>query len=98
MYMRICKKCKISQEYNYLTLNSQGKAVYKDENGGIWHGKTCYSCFKQQIKSSSHVGLTGRKKIALKSFTCVVCGISGIKKAIKQTVCSKTCYKQKISV
>lgn len=47
---RTCKVCNVEKEYNYLTLDAIGRAIYKDQYDGIWHGKKCYACHKNKMK------------------------------------------------
>jgi hypothetical protein len=89
--MRTCKVCGVEKEYVYLCLNGQGRAVYKDENGKIWHSRTCSDCFTSYVKSKAG-------KQPLKLINCLVCRKEFQQKAIKQKTCCKQCYQsQKIS-
>lgn len=89
--MRTCKVCKINKEYNYFIMDEFGRYLHKDEDGKIWHGKQCGSCFTKYVKSTS-----GKKSLAV--INCVICNKEFKQKAIKQTVCSKECYSRKIEV
>ena len=83
--MKTCKVCNKEKEYIYLCLNAQGRSVYKDETGAIWHGKTCAPCFAAYVKSKSN-------KIPLATLPCRHCGYQFKQKAINQFACSESCY------
>ena len=83
--IRVCKKCGVEKDFSYLTLNTQGRSVYKDDdNGSLWHGRVCYPCFKDYVKSKSG-------KEALADRVCH-CGQVFRQKSVKQAVCCKKCY------
>jgi hypothetical protein len=86
MSVRVCKECNKEKQYIYFCLDGQGRSVYKDEDGHIWHGRSCYICFKSYIKTKA-------EKIPLCDVICKHCGKSFKQRAIKQFVCSKECYK-----
>jgi hypothetical protein len=78
--MRKCKICQKTKEYNYLCLNSQGRATYKDEDGIIWHSRTCGPCHAAYVRSKAG-------KEPLKVLTCE-CGQEFKQKVINQKTCS----------
>jgi hypothetical protein len=82
--MRECKSCKVMKERNYFVLNKQGKAVYRDETGGVWNGRTCYDCFKSYVKMKSGHPPLGKA-------SCLSCGVEFQKKSHTHKVCSSQC-------
>lgn len=85
MGKRICKKCGIEKDYSYLCLNTQGRLTYKDnESGGLWHGKTCWQCFKGYVKTTSGKEPLGDRQCA--------CGAQFKQKNIRQVYCSRKCW------
>lgn len=85
MEKRVCKVCLKEKQHNYLALNEQGRSVHKDEEGRIWHGKTCASCFAAYVKQKA--GLPPlEKKI------CGFCGKEYMQKMAKQIYCCKICF------
>lgn len=77
--MKTCKVCGVEKESEYLCLNTQGRAVYKDENGKIWHGKQCSDCFTKYVKSKA-----GKTPLSL--LVCS-CGVEFKQRAIRQKKC-----------
>lgn len=90
MSTRICKVCVITKDYTYLCLNTQGRATYKNQDDGlIWHGKTCGDCFKKYVKETS-----GKERLC--ELECKTCGKTFKQKNIKQGYCGKKCYSLRI--
>lgn len=82
---RVCKKCGVEKEYNFLCLNTQGRSVYKDETDKIWHSKICYACHLKYVKDRS----TDRH---LAIISCPACQKEFKQKVIRQVACSRACY------
>jgi len=87
MDKRICKVCKEEKIFEYFTLNTQSRSIYKDDAGNIWHGRCCYSCFSAYVKKKS-----GKKPLG--NTRCEVCDLEVPKKAHRQRVCSPSCYEK----
>lgn len=84
--MRKCNKCGLSKEHVFFHYDiHEQRYLYKDEHGGIWHGRVCWSCCKGSIKAY-------RGKRQLGPYKCATCGLEGIRKAIRQLTCSRACY------
>lgn len=84
MSTRVCKRCNIEKQYIYFLLNTQDRMTYKDEDGNLWHGRTCYPCFKRNVRRKS-----GHKKLVKKR--CTLCHSWFQQLALTQQVCKSTC-------
>lgn len=84
--MRKCKECLIEKEHKYFLIDEQGRSTYKDESGGIWHGRVCYDCQKLYVKKMSG-------KVELKTIVCEFCDKLVTQTAKRQRTCSKECYR-----
>ncbi len=89
--MRTCKECLVSKEYRYFLRDDHGRAVHKDESGGIWHGRVCYDCQKLYVKKMSG-------KVELSTIECELCGKVVAQSAKRQRTCSKECYKELVKI
>lgn len=81
---RICKDCGIEKDYEYLSLNTQGRKVYHDGANGIWHGKNCYECHLKYVKLKAD-------KTPLTTKTCSTCLNSFQQLNSRMLWCSRAC-------
>lgn len=78
--MRSCDHCMVKKQHIFLTLAENGRAVYKDEAGKIWHGRVCADCYTNAVWLKS-------KKRMLENRRCLVCNAWFKQKQIKQRRC-----------
>lgn len=82
--MRRCKKCRKLKSHVYLTVNTQGRSVYKDATGEIWHGRICGGCQADIVKEKAD-------KVPLTDGVCASCGIVFTRKVINKKFCCSAC-------
>lgn len=82
--MKQCKICQQNKEHILKGLSSNGNNIYVDAEGGRWHGKTYYSCFKNRMQSRYS------PKEKQKSI-CARCGSEFTKNRLDTRFCSRKC-------
>ena len=86
--MRTCKICNVEKQYVLKGVTEGRNFVYIDANGGQWHGRTCYDCFKGKLR-------TGYVKRNHTPKACVMCGEMFAPKRHTARMCSKKCMNKK---
>lgn len=82
--MKKCKVCEIEKEHKLLKITEKGTYVYVDAEENIWHGKTCYECFKGRLRKDY-------SKVEQRERQCLNCGVSFIPKRITGRMCTRNC-------